>query len=267
MGSKIKVESQLGVGSTFSFAAKFPLSYDWVESVSNVEGKQIIGYEGGQKTILVIDDSWENRSVLINLLQQIGFITVEAENGSEGLAKVAQLKPDLTITDLYMPVMDGFELLRELRSSEELKDLRVIISSASVSNIDRQYSLDAGGDDFLPKPVNAQELLKMIEANLEIEWKYTQTENIEIIPRLSVSKTVIDNSKVLVPPVEELEILLDLARRGHLQKLTEKVEQIQQLDQKYTSFTEPILQWADDFQADKIEDFIIDFLEKGEIEV
>ncbi|NEQ41108.1 MAG: response regulator [Okeania sp. SIO3I5] len=263
MGSKIQVESQLGVGSTFSFATKFPLSCDWVQSVSNLEGKQIVGYEGGQKTILVIDDRWENRSVLINLLQPIGFITAEAENGAEGLAKIAQLKPDLTITDLYMPVMDGFKMLRQLRTSEELKDLRVIISSASVSNIDRQYSLDAGGDDFLPKPVNAQELFKMIETHLEIEWKYAQTEKVEINSQ-SISNIVIDYSKILPPPLEELEILLDLARRGSLKNLTEKAEELQQLEQKYTSFTEPVLQWADDFQADKIEDFIISFLEKKE---
>ena len=264
MGSKIKVESQLGVGSTFSFATKFPLSCDWVQSVSNLEGKQILGYKGGQKTILVIDDRWENRSVLINLLQPIGFIIVEAENGSEGLAKIAQLKPDLTITDLYMPVMDGFEMLKQMRTSDELKDLRVIISSASVSNIDRQYSLDVGGDDFLPKPVNAQELFKVIETHLEIEWKYAQTEKVEINSRSSISNIVIDNSKILPPPAEELEILLDLARRGSLKNLTEKAEQLQQLEQKYTSFTEPVLQWADDFQADKIEDFIINFLEKKE---
>ncbi|NES01484.1 MAG: response regulator [Okeania sp. SIO2F4] len=267
MGSDIKVESQLGVGSTFSFAVKFPLSRDWVQSLSNVEGKQIIGYEGGQKTILVIDDRWENRSVLINLLQPIGFITAEAENGAEGLAKVAQLQPDLTITDLYMPVIDGFKMVRQLRGSDELKHLKVIISSASVSNIDRQYSLDAGGDDFIPKPVNAEELLKMIEAHLEIKWKYAQTENIEnmeIIPQSSVSDVATDNSRIVSPPPEELEILLDLARRGSLKKLTKKAEKIQQLEPKYTPFTVPILQWADDFKADKIEDFIINFLEKKE---
>ncbi|WP_210407695.1 hybrid sensor histidine kinase/response regulator, partial [Hydrocoleum sp. CS-953] len=267
MGSKIKVESQLDVGSTFSFAVKFPLSRNWVQSVSHVEGQKIIGYEGGEKTILVIDDRWENRSVLINLLQPIGFITAEAENGAEGLAKIGKLQPDLIITDLYMPLMDGFKMVRQLRESDELKHLKVIISSASVSNIDRQYSLDAGGDDFLPKPVNAEQLFKMIEQHLEIEWKYLQTENLEnmqIISQSSVSDADNDNSKIVFPPPEELEILLDLARRGSLKKLTETAEKIQQLEPKYIPFTKPILQWADDFQADKIEDFIIDFLDKKE---
>ncbi|MCL2925807.1 MAG: hypothetical protein MGF17_14620 [Trichodesmium sp. MAG_R04] len=77
MASEIKVESQLGVGGKFSFTVKFPLSYNWVNSVSNLGGKQIIGYTGNPKTILIIDDHWENHSVLINWLQPVGFITPE----------------------------------------------------------------------------------------------------------------------------------------------------------------------------------------------
>ncbi len=269
MGSKIQVKSKLGVGSTFSFAAKFTVSSDWVQSVSHLEGKQIIGYTGNPKTILVIDDRWENRSVVINLLQPIGFITAEAENGAQGLTKVAQLQPDLTITDLHMPLMDGFKMIKQLRESDELKHLKLIISSASVSNINRQYSLDAGGDDFLPKPVNAEELFKMIKTHLEIEWKYAQTEKIEnienqeIIP-LSSDGIATDNYTIESPPPEELEILLDLARRGRLKKLTEKAKEIQQIEPKYTPFTKQILQWADDFQAEQIEDFIINFLDNKE---
>ncbi|MGB3513838.1 MAG: ATP-binding protein [Microcoleaceae cyanobacterium] len=267
MGSHIRVESELGVGSTFSFEAKFPLSYDWVQSATTVAGKQIIGYTGKQKTILVIDDRWENRSVVINLLQPIGFVTAEAENGAEGLVKIAQLKPDLTITDLQMPVMDGFEMLRQLRGSDDLKNLLAIVSSASVSKADRQQSIDAGGDDFLPKPVNAKELFNILEKYLEIEWKYAQTENIEnpeIMPDSSVSDLVLDNSKILSPPLEELEALLNLAQRGKLNRLTEKSKQLQQLEPKYTPFFQQILQWAENFESEQIEEFIISFLEVKE---
>ncbi|NEQ75648.1 MAG: response regulator [Okeania sp. SIO2C9] len=264
MGSKIKVESHLGVGSTFSFEAKFPLSTNWFKSASTIAGKQIIGYTGTQKTVLVIDDRWENRSVLINLLQPIGFVTAEAENGSQGLAKLAELKPDVTIADLQMPVMNGFEMLRQLRAVDELKNLVVIVSSASVSERDRHKSLDAGGDDFLPKPVNAQQLFKMLDRHLGIEWKYAQTENIEIMPESSASDIVIDNSKILSPPPEELEILLELVQRGRLNKLSTKTQQIQQSNQKYIPFVKPILQWTEDFEADKIEEFIQSFLEQKE---
>ncbi|NEN92987.1 MAG: response regulator [Okeania sp. SIO3H1] len=264
MGSKIRVKSKLGVGSIFSFKAKFPLSANWVKSASTIAGKQIIGYTGTQKTVLVIDDRWENRSVLINLLQPIGFVTAEAENGSQGLAKLAELKPDVTIADLQMPVMDGFEMLRQLRAVDDLKNLLVIVSSASVSQRDRHKSLDAGGNDFLPKPVNAQKLFKMLDRHLGIKWKYAQTKNIEIMPESSTSDVVIDNPQILSPPLEELEILLALVQRGRLNKLSIKAQQIQQSNQKYIPFIKPILQWTKDFEADKIEEFIQSFLEQKE---
>lgn len=196
MDSKIRVKSQLGVGSTFSFKATFPLSYEWVQSATNLSGKQIVGYTGKQKSILVIDERWENRSLLISLLQPMGFMIVEAENAAEGLAQIKQMKPDLIITDLHMPVMDGFEMLRCLRTSEELKKLLVIVSSASVLDINYQYSLNIGGDDFLPQPVNSQELLKILEKHLQIEWKYAQTEAIEktgITDNSSIAELIFDN--------------------------------------------------------------------------
>ena len=202
--------------------------------------------------------------MLINLLQPIGFVTTEAENGFQGLAKLLELKPDVTITDLQMPVMDGLEMLRQLRAVDNLKNLLVIVSSASVSEIDRHNSIDAGGDDFLPKPVNAQELFKMLDRHLGIEWKYAQTRNIEIMPKSSASDIVIDNPQILSPPLEELEILLALVQRGRLNQLSAKAQQIQQSNQKYISFVKPILQWTEDFEADKIEEFIQSFLEQKE---
>ncbi|MCL2925808.1 MAG: hypothetical protein MGF17_14625 [Trichodesmium sp. MAG_R04] len=76
----------------------------------------------------------------------------------------------------------------------------------------------------------------MIAAHLEIEWKYAQTENKEIISQSLVSDLVTDDSTILFPSPEKLEILLDLAKRGSLKKMTEKIEEIQQLEPKYTPF-------------------------------
>ncbi|NES65408.1 MAG: two-component system sensor histidine kinase/response regulator, partial [Okeania sp. SIO2D1] len=135
---------------------------------------------------------------------------------------------------------------------------------ASVSQRDRHKSLDAGGNDFLPKPVNAQKLFKMLDRHLGIKWKYAQTKNIEIMSESSTSDVVIDNPQILSPPLEELEILLALVQRGRLNKLSIKAQQIQQSNQKYIPFIKPILQWTKDFEADKIEEFIQSFLEQKE---
>ncbi len=85
------------------------------------------------------------------------------------------LTPDLIITDLIMPVMDGYELLQKVRGDGKFQHLIVLVSSASVAQIDRQQSLAAGGDDFLAKPLQIQELLTLLAKHLQLTWKYDES--------------------------------------------------------------------------------------------
>ncbi|MGB3264060.1 MAG: MASE1 domain-containing protein [Microcoleus sp.] len=260
MNSKIEVTSQFGAGSIFAFTVDFPLAADWINAADVASGKQIVGYQGIQKTILVVDDNWQNRSVIVSLLEPLGFAVVEAENGEDGLAKASQIKPDLIVADLSMPVMDGFEMLRGLRSSESLKNLRIVVSSASVYEMDRQKSLDAGGDDFLPKPVQLEELFSIVQKHLQTQWKYDRQSPTETaakqVPPPAVSNSVTQSSGMPIPAPEDLALLLKLAQQGRLKKLTEEAKRIEQLDKGYTQFVEQILQLAKSFQADKIENLL-----------
>jgi len=95
------------------------------------------------------------------------------------LAKVAQLQPDLIITDLLMPVMDGYEFLKQLRDLEGLKDIPVIVSSAFMSEIEEQKKLYNRGNDFLAKPIQSGDLFKLLEKYLSIEWKYEPLSSVE----------------------------------------------------------------------------------------
>lgn len=211
MGSQIQVQSQVGVGSTFSFEVDLPLADGWIQEAITTNGKKIVGYEGERRTILVADDKWENRSVLVNLLEPLGFEVVEAENGQEGLEKAIGSNPNFIITDIVMPVMNGYELLQQLRHSERLKATRVVVSSASVSQIDRQKSLKAGADDFLPKPVQAEELFRLLEKHLAIAWKYERSAPDTIATSSIFSKTGHINDQdtsITVPPRDSLENML-----------------------------------------------------------
>jgi signal transduction histidine kinase/FixJ family two-component response regulator len=249
MGSHIQVKSQLGVGSDFFFEVELPLATDWLVHQSNRDRRAIVGYEGPQRHILVVDDHWENRSVIVNLLQPLGFQISEAENGQEGLNKIAQLQPDLTITDLAMPTMDGFEMLNRIRQDEHLKHHQVIVSSASVAQLDQQMSLDAGGDDFLVKPVQADELLGVLEKFLSIQWKYEEEADSDTEP-----------IELIAPPLEDLQKLLDLSRQGRLKKLIEESQQIAQQSDRYLPFTQKLIQLANQFQSEKIETLLQDHL-------
>jgi signal transduction histidine kinase/CheY-like chemotaxis protein len=191
MGGKIQVESQLGIGSKFFFEVELLLNHEWVQQQTSSAGN-IISYVGEKREILIVDDRWENRAVIVNLLEPLGFIVTEAENGQQGLDKMREHLPDLVITDLAMPVMDGFQMLKQLRHDENLQQLKVIVSSASVAQADQQMSTEAGGDDFLAKPVNAQELFNTVAKHLQLTWNYeieATTANIstlELIPSSSV---------------------------------------------------------------------------------
>ena len=248
MGGQIQVKSEIGMGSNFYFEVAFPSASDWAQQNSVSKGRTIIGYEGALRHILIVDDRWENRSVLANLLEPMGFIITEAENGQEGLNQARKRLPDLMITDIAMPVMDGFEMLKQLRDDADLKDLRAIVSSASVAEIDRQMSTAAGGDDFLAKPVDAFELFTLLAVHLQLTWQYDESE-----ADRTLSNSQLSTAELIIPPVKDLQLLLELAEGGLLKKLVETTEKIGADDAQYLPFIQQIQQLAKQFKTEKIE--------------
>ncbi|MGA0201500.1 MAG: ATP-binding protein, partial [Prochlorotrichaceae cyanobacterium] len=132
MDSHIHVQSEPVMGSTFEFMLTLDLVENWADFRSTTALGRIIGYEGDRKKILVIDDRWENRIVLTSLLTPLGFDLQEAVDGNEGLKKTQENIPDLIITDLKMPGMDGWTLIQEIRRAESSHHIPIVVSSASV---------------------------------------------------------------------------------------------------------------------------------------
>ncbi|MEX0271410.1 ATP-binding protein [Leptolyngbyaceae cyanobacterium UHCC 1019] len=265
MNGQIQVKSQPGVGSDFWFEVELPIATDWAQQNSITTGKQIIGYAGQRRSILVVDDRWENRAVLVNLLEPLGFQLVEAENGQAGLEKIRQSQPDLVITDLAMPVMDGFELLKQIRSSNDLQHQKIIVSSASVAQIDRQMSLDAGGNDFLAKPVEISELFNLLAAHLALKWNYETASNDS---QPSTTTTGLQNPEaIILPDPLALKTLLELAQQGNLKRLREYTEQIADANSRYADFAAQILQLARQFKVEEIEALLKQYLTQEKADV
>ncbi|MEL7355984.1 MAG: ATP-binding protein [Cyanobacteria bacterium J06560_6] len=257
MDSKIQVESKPGEGSTFWFDLTMPAVDEWASASTDNNSHKVLGYEGPTKTILVVDDRWENRSVLVKLLEPLGFNMVEAVNGQEGLEKALQLVPDLIITDLAMPIMDGYELLRQLRNSTKLKNVLAIVSSASVLIIDQHKSIEAGGDDFLSKPVQFDELLQKLKNHLKLEWQYLDRPPATEERAPTTSK----QPQTLVPPPDDvLDRLFDLVQQGRLFEIAAVADEIEALDARYQPFAEALRPLAKQFQSDKIKALIQQFL-------
>jgi signal transduction histidine kinase/CheY-like chemotaxis protein len=254
MGASLKVKSTLGKGSIFWFDLDLQEVDKWDDFADNWE-HNIIGFKGEKRKVLVVDDKWANRSVLVNLLEPLGFEVVEAINGLDGFNKASEFKPDIIFMDLVMPVMDGFEATRRLRASSDLADVVVIAISASVFDFNQQQSQEVGCDGFLPKPFREADLLEKLRAHLGLEWVYEADELNG--GRLKVTSSNLQRSNVLMaPPPEELAVLLDLAMRGNLRGIAEQATRLEELDKQWVPFATHIRQLAKSFKGKQILEFL-----------
>ncbi|MGE0083092.1 MAG: transporter substrate-binding domain-containing protein [Desulfococcaceae bacterium] len=196
MGGKLDVSSQYGSGTVFSFELKLR---DAEEKKENQFGniRKILGYKGKKHRILIADDKEFNRHVFSDLLSPLGFEISDAENGEDGLEKAREFPPDLIVTDLMMPGMDGIEFIRNIRQSPELRHIPVIASSASVYAQDRQNSLAAGADEFLEKPMDIGIFMEQLQRLLHLEWDYEEKLSGDIATDCLPSEEVLENIYVL----------------------------------------------------------------------
>ncbi|MBD6614678.1 response regulator [Komarekiella sp. 'clone 1'] len=254
MGGNIQVESTPNQGSKFWFDLNLLEATNWISTKMPGFNKNVISYQGRQQVILIVDDRWENRSVIINLLEPVGFKVIEAQNGEEGLKKAQEFQPDLIITDLVMPVMNGLEMTQHLRSKSEFQNIVIIASSASVFSLNRQESQEAGCNDFLPKPVQSSELFDKLQHYLNLLWIY-EPEKLE---------SNLPLEQMIFPPKEQLINLYNFAKTGCIQDIQEEASRIKDSDSKYTVFANKILELAEELDDEKIIDLIKDKLAQVE---
>jgi DNA-binding NarL/FixJ family response regulator len=170
-----------------------------------------------------------------------------------------------------MPVMDGLTMIQQIRQSLELKDVVIITSSASVFESDRYKSLDAGADEFLPKPIQAEVLLEILRVHLQLEWVY-EKENENPVDYLAPTKSdrlsLDDNSntnEIIPPSVSELSQLYDLAKKGSLDEIQEIATELAKLDDKFQLFAQELINFTESFQIKQIQEFIEVYLDRNSL--
>jgi signal transduction histidine kinase/DNA-binding NarL/FixJ family response regulator len=249
MGGELQVESNLGRGSIFWFALKLPLAVEPVTKITATEQRLIVGYEDPRRKILVVDDRWENRAVLVNLLTPLGFEVIEAEDGQMGLDQACHCLPDLILTDLVMPRMDGFEATRRMRKMPALKDLPIIAVSASVFDWHQSGCLDAGCNEFLPKPIHHDSLLALVQKYLGLVWHY-QSGNSEQPTKggATLEEELSDLSRVKLS-ASQADTLFQLANIGDIGGILEQITELEKGDQQLLPLTRKLFQLARDFDS------------------
>jgi two-component system cell cycle response regulator DivK len=118
------------------------------------------------KHILVVEDQEDNRQILRDLLTNAGYEMTEAVNGQEALAEVANRRPDLILMDIQLPVMDGYEATRRIRTNPDLKSVPIIAVTSYALAGDETKALAAGCDAYVTKPFSPRQLLAKIREYL-----------------------------------------------------------------------------------------------------
>ena len=119
------------------------------------------------KKILVVDDSPTARELIIDALKSKHLQILTASNGEEALSKAENESPDLILLDVVMPGQNGFQVCRQLKTSKQTKDIKVILVTSKNQKSDRFWGLKQGADDYLVKPFEKSELIKCIDSYLQ----------------------------------------------------------------------------------------------------
>ncbi|HIY68439.1 MAG TPA: response regulator [Candidatus Alistipes intestinigallinarum] len=206
MGGQITVKSAVGKGTVFFVT--LPLKHgtsQWEEWTPGEPDKNLTPSvtthdpassetepSGADPvTILLVEDNQDVAFYIGGLLKD-RYRLLYARDGKEGLEKAAEYMPDLILTDLMMPGMDGFELCREIRSSIVLNHIPIIIITAKSEDVDKVQGLEAGADAYLLKPFNSDELhvriAKLLEQRRILREKYSRAlrnncpESVKLLP-------------------------------------------------------------------------------------
>ena len=251
MESCIEVDSELGKGSSFTFEIKCPVIENSKEKNISAKNRKIIGYYGEQKKILIVDDLWEHRSLIVNILEPLGFNLIEAKNGKEGLEKAKEYQPDLIIYDMYMPILDNWEMLSYMDRYQNLKNIPFILTSTSISEQNKEKINSLNIKYFLIKPIQDEELYRLIEKELSINWKYAVPDN---YLEKKINKK--QQKSIIFPPSSELSMLLDYAKKGQIKGIIEELEKIADINSEYQDFVNHLNLLLKDFNIKNIRSFL-----------
>ncbi|MDY7013255.1 MAG: ATP-binding protein, partial [Cyanobacteriota bacterium] len=226
-GDLVLQRTTVGGGATFAFEIRATLAEaTQVEPIAPL--RRVVGLESGQPTyrLLVVDNNLENRQLLLQLLQPLGFAVREAIHGLEALEVWKAWQPHLILMDLRMPVMDGYEATQRIRSHLQGEATAIIALTARVFREEKAAIVAAGFDDVASKPFRNAELLAVIAKHLGVRYVYEALEacNCEALD------SALTSDAIAVLPKEWLASLEQAILYGDLEGIESAIAQIRTQD-------------------------------------
>ncbi len=253
MGGNITVSSVLGQGTIFSFDIQVSLT-ELVEVSTQHISQRVIGLEPDQPAyrILVVEDKWENRQLLVKMLSTLGFEVREAENGQEGVALWESWEPHLIWMDMRMPIMDGYEATKKIKANLKGQATVIIALTASVFEEERNVILSAGCNDFVRKPFHEEVILEKMAKYLGVRYVYEQ--------QAPEKEELGENSYVEYSSVEETlaQMPFEWVTKLHQAALCtdEKLifSLIDEIPEEFAHLGNTLADWVNNFRIDKVID-------------
>ena len=252
MNGEITLSSRVGLGSIFIIK----LNNVDIASTTGVKEEGTSSYHKNiifkGSRILIVDDVESNRRFLSELLAKKNLITLEAENGEEALIMMKEEDFDAVLMDIRMPVMDGLEAIKKIRSDKKLKTSKMIALTASVNQEDRTMILRAGFDAYLSKPISLNILLDELARFIPFEnidtgeaaaakrnYQKPDTLPADLAPELAVilEMEIIVSLKNLSGAIKPLEIKKLAARFADLSGIYD-IDELKQYSSLLTSLVE-----------------------------
>ena len=211
----------------------------------------IIGYEGKQNKILVVDNSANNRTVLVNFLSSLGFKLLEASNEEEALALAQENHPDLILIDWMMSNTNGLRMTSKLRQESSWQDVAIVAISASVLPEAQSSCEQADCNAFLAKPISFDNLLNVIADLLGLQWIYQDAPS-------SIQATAAE--LLITLPQAEIAALSKLVMQGELREILTQAARLKQEQPQYSSFVNKVIQLAESCQIERLQQFLSIYL-------
>jgi signal transduction histidine kinase/CheY-like chemotaxis protein len=248
MGGEISVCSQVGHGTVFKFNIQV-LGSELSRIQLSKTPKRVIALAPQQQEyrILVVDDRWENRQLLLKLLQPIGFQVQEASNGQEAIDLWQQWQPHLIWMDMRMPVINGYEATQHIKSHLKGQATAIIALTASTLEEEKAIVLSAGCDDFVRKPFREEVIFEKIAQYLGTIYIYDELDSDE--PSELEGVATLSVEALAVMPDQWLRRLSEAAVLINNQLIAQLLLEI---PQEYQGLARAIQKQVDDFDFDHI---------------
>lgn len=259
MGGDISVSSTFGAGSVFAFNIKInPADFSNI-AIRKLQVQRVIGLEENQPKyrILVVEDSAVNRLLLLKILCPLGFEVKEAANGQEAISLWQVWQPHLIWMDIQMPIIDGYEATRAIKQMAIGHSPTIIALTASAFEEQREAILNAGCDDFVRKPFQAEVLLEKIALHLGVRYVYEK-------PKVSQA---LAPRKVLQPEflgVMSKEWRKNLYQSAEACQDEEILMLLEQIPEEYSYIKLALVDLVDNFRLDVIFDLSEKFTQSEE---